>query len=127
MRLRRVDTSTTSTMHRVSSRDVEWTTRYWLEGSSDRQWRVARVLTVYEMGLVAELFATTSEEARAHRVVLEMRVPPAVLHIRGDVMRTDHGSQGGIRIRLQFVNLSVVERDLIESLLLVEDAETADV
>lgn len=127
MRLRRVETSTTSTMHRVSSRDVEWTTRYWLEGSSDRQWRVARVLTVYEMGLVAELFATTSEEARAHRVVLEMRVPPAVLHIRGDVMRTDHGSQGGIRIRLQFVNLSVVERDLIESLLLVEDAETADV
>ena len=127
MRLRRVDTSTTSTTHRVASRDVEWTTRYWLEGSSDRQWRVARVLTVYEMGLVAELFATTSEEARAHRVVLEMRVPPAVLHIRGDVMRADRGSQGGIRIRLQFVNLSVVERDLIESLLLVEDAATADV
>jgi hypothetical protein len=111
-------------MHRVSSRDVEWTTRYWLEGSSDRQWRVARVLTVSKDGLAVELFATTYEEVRAHRVVLEVRVPPAVLHIRGDVMHADHGSQGGVRVRLQFVNLSVVERDLIESLLLVEDPAT---
>ena len=127
MRLRRVDNSTTSTMRRVSSRDVEWTTRYWLEGSSDRQWRVARVLTVSDSGLIAELFATTYQETRAHRVVLEMRVPPAVLHIRGDVMRADHGEQGGVRVRIQFVNLSVVERDLVESLLLVEDPATADV
>ena len=81
MRLRRVETSTTSTMHRVSSRDVEWTTRYWLEGSSDRQWRVARVLTVYEMGLVAELFATTSEEARAHHRVALAELPPYALQL----------------------------------------------
>ena len=125
MRLRRVDNSATSTMHRVSSRDVEWTTRYWLEGTADRQWRVARVLTVSESGLVAELFATTDQEARTHRVVLEMRIPPAVLHLRGDVMWANHGSQGGVRVRLQFVNLSVVERDLVESLLLVEDPVTA--
>ena len=125
MRLRRADNSTTSTMHRVSSRDVEWTTRYWLEGSPDRQWRVARVLTISGDGLVAELFATTYDEVRAHRVVLEMRVPPAVLHIRGDVMRADNGGQGGVRVRLQFVNLSAVEHDLIESLLLVEDPVTA--
>jgi hypothetical protein len=83
------------------------------------------VLTVSETGLVAELFATTDQEARAHRVVLEMQIPPAVLHIRGDVMWASDGSQGGLRVRLQFVNLSVVERDLVESLLLVEDPVTA--
>jgi hypothetical protein len=75
--------------------------------------------------LVAELFATTHLEVRAHRVVLEIRIPPAVLHIRGDVMRADDGGQGGVGVRLQFVNLSVVERDLVESLLLVEDPVTA--
>ena len=125
MRLRRVDTSVQPARHRVAERDVEWTTRYWLEGSVDRQWRVARVLNVFETGLVAELFAITHPETRAHRVVLEVRVPPAVLHIRGDVMRADHGSQGGVRVRLQFVNLSAVERDLIASLLLVDDVATA--
>jgi hypothetical protein len=125
VRLRRADDSTTSVKRRVSSRDVNWTTRYWLEGGPDRQWRVARVLTVAGDGLVAELFATTSQEIRAHRVVLEVSIPPAVLHIRGDVLSADPGNQGGVRVRLQFVNLSVVERDLIESLLLVEDPVTA--
>jgi hypothetical protein len=58
-------------------------------------------------------------------VVLEMRISPAVLHLRGDVMWANRGSQGGVRVRLQFVHLSVVARDLVESLLLVEDPVTA--
>jgi hypothetical protein len=121
VRLRRVDTSAQPTQRRVSERAVRWNTRYWLDGSIDRQWRVARVLTVSETGLVAELFATTYQDVRTHRVVLEVRIPPAVLHIRGDVVRADHGDQGGIRVRLEFVNLSAVERDLVYSLLLVDD------
>ncbi len=102
---------------RVLRREVDWTTRYMLEGNRDQGWRECRVLDVSRGGAGVELSDTTLEEARAHRVVLEFEAPPAVLRLRGEVRHVGPGSDGGVRVGLQFTGLSVLERDMLDSLL----------
>jgi hypothetical protein len=50
-------------------------------------------------------------------VVIEFEVPPAVLRLRGAVRHVGPGSKGGVRVGLEFAELSVFERDMLDSLL----------
>jgi PilZ domain len=102
---------------RVLRREVDWVTRYMLEGNRDQVWRECRVLDVSRGGAGVELSGTTVEEARAHRVVLEFEVPLAVLRLRGEVRHVGPGSDGGVHVGLQFASLTALERDMFDSLL----------
>jgi hypothetical protein len=102
---------------RVLRREVEWTTRYMLEGSRNQNWHEARVLDISRGGAGVELFEVTPEEARAHRVLLEFDIPPAVLRLHGEVRHLGPGDDGGVRVGLQFAGLSVLERDMLDTLL----------
>ena len=101
----------------VLRREVEWTTRYILEGSRNQTWHEARVRDISRGGAGVELFDTTPDEVRNHRVLLEIDIPPAVLRLHGEVKHLSAGTDGGVHVGLQFAGLSVLERDMLDSLL----------
>lgn len=101
---------------RVLRREVDWTSRYMLEATRDQSWHGCRVLDVSRGGAGVELSGVTVDEVRDHRVVLEFEIAPAVLRVRGAVRHAAVGSEGGVHVGIQFDNLSVLERDLLDSL-----------
>jgi hypothetical protein len=101
----------------VLRREVEWTTRYILEGSRNQNWHEARVRDISRGGAGVELFDTTPDEVRTHRVLLEIDIPPAVLRLHGEVRHLNPGTEGGVHVGLQFGGLSVLERDMLDTLL----------
>jgi hypothetical protein len=90
--------------------------RYMLEGSRGQSWRACRILDISRDGAGVELFGATTEEAQAHRVVLELEIPPAVLRLRGDVRHARSGVNGGVHVGLHFTTLAALEQDLLDSL-----------
>jgi hypothetical protein len=102
---------------RVLRWEVDWATRYLLEGSRNHTWRGCRIRDLSREGAGVELFETTAEEIGGHRVVLEAEVPPAVYRLVGDVRHMSDGIQGGLHVGLRFSSLSAVERAMLDSLL----------
>lgn len=102
---------------RVLRWEVDWATRYLLEGSRDHTWRECRIRDLSREGAGVELFETTAEEVGGHRVVLEADVPPAVYRLVGEVRHMSEGIQGGLHVGLRFASLSAVERAMLDSLL----------
>jgi hypothetical protein len=102
---------------RVLRCEVDWVTRYMLEGNREQVWRECRVRDLSRGGAGVELSDTTEDKARGHRVILELEVPPAVLHLRGEVRHAGPGSDGGIHVGLRFASLTALECDMLDSLL----------
>ena len=102
---------------RVLRREVDWTSRYMLEGMRNQSWRECRVLDVSRGGAGVQLSDVTVDEIQARRVVLEFEIPPALLRVRGQVRHAGPGREGGVYVGIQFDNLSVLERDMLDSLL----------
>ena len=90
--------------------------QYMLEGSRGQRWRKCRIVDISREGAGVELFDTTTEEATAHRVVLELEIAPAVLRLRGDVRHARPGVNGGVHVGLHFTSLAALEQDLLDSL-----------
>jgi hypothetical protein len=90
--------------------------RYMLENSRSQSWRRCRIVDISREGAGLELFDTTTEEAQAHRVVLELAIPPAVLRLRGDVRHARPGVNGGVHVGVHFTSLAALEKDLLDSL-----------
>jgi c-di-GMP-binding flagellar brake protein YcgR len=106
-----------STPRRVLRREVDWPTKYLLEGSRERAWRECQILDLSRGGAGVVLYGASREELSAHSVIIELEVPPATLRIRGDVRHLRLDDDGALRVGLQFGGLSVLERDLLDSLL----------
>ena len=117
MKIKRNAVSPRPQARRALRRELEWTARYLLEGSRDAGWRECRILDISREGAGVELFNATSEEARTHRVVLEIEITPAVLRLAGEVRHVRPGSNGGLHVGLHFTGLSVLEHDLLGSIL----------
>jgi PilZ domain len=117
MKMKRNAASPRRQARRALRRELEWTARYVVEGSRDRGWRECRILDISREGAGVELFDATSEEARTHRIVLELEVTPAVLRLAGDVRHVRPGMNGGVHVGLHFTGLSVLEQDLLGSIL----------
>jgi hypothetical protein len=101
---------------RVLRWEVDWATRYLLEGSRNHTWRECRIRDLSREGAGVELFDTTAEEVGGHRVVLEAEVPPAVYRLVGEVRHLSEGMHGGLHVGLRFASLSAVERAMLDSL-----------
>jgi PilZ domain len=117
MKIKRNAASPRRQGRRALRRELEWTARYILEGSRDRGWRECRILDISQEGAGVELFDVTSEEARTNRVVLEVEITPALLRLTGDVRHVRPGMNGGQHVGLHFTGLSVLEQDLLGSIL----------
>jgi len=106
----------------VLRREVDWTTKYMLEGFRDVRWRPCRVLDVSRDGAGLILGETNVPEVRAHRIIIEVEVPPATLRLCGDVRHAAADGDGNVRVGVQFGTLAAIERDMLDSLLERENA-----
>jgi hypothetical protein len=117
MKIKRNAASPRRKARQALRREVEWTARYLLEGSRDAGWRECQILDISREGAGVELFNTTSEEARTHRVMLEVEISPALLRLTGEVRYVRPGMNAGQHVGLHFTGLSVLEQDLLGSIL----------
>jgi hypothetical protein len=117
MRLKRNAPAADVRARRVLRREVDWQTRYMFEGAGDQEWRTCRVLDISRGGAGVELFATTVDEARTHRVVLEFELAPAVFRLRGEVRHASLSDAGTVHVGLQFASLTAIERYMFDTLL----------
>ena len=117
MKLKRNAPAPEMRARRVLRREVDWTTRYMFEGAGDHDWRACRVLDISRGGAGVELFDTTVDEARKHRVVLEFELAPAVFRLRGEVRHASLSDEGAVHAGLQFATLTALERYMFDSLL----------
>lgn len=106
----------------VLRREVHWNATFMLEGSHSQSWRECFLVDLSRDGAGVELFDITPEEIRSYRIIVQVQMPRAVLHLRGDVRHAAQGQQGGLHVGLQFVGLSALERDMLEALLEAQPA-----
>jgi hypothetical protein len=100
----------------VLRREVDFATRYRFEGGRDQGWHDCRVLDLSRGGAGVHLFATTPQEARNQRVMLELSIEPAVYHVVGEV-RYANDEDGATRVGLRFWSLSALEQVAFDKLL----------
>jgi hypothetical protein len=106
----------------VLRREVRWNATFMLEGSHSQSWRECFLVDLSRDGAGVELYGITPDEIRSCRIIVQVKMPRAVLHLRGDVRHAGQGEQGGLHVGLQFVGLSALERDMLESLLEAQPA-----
>ncbi len=102
---------------RVLRREVEWPTKFQVEGERDLSWRECTVIDVSRGGAGVVLYETTAEEIQHRRLIVEVTVPPATLRLRGDVRHATSTDDGGLRVGIAFGSLSALERDMLDSLI----------
>ena len=88
---------------------TDWHGRYMIEGDPDEFWRPCRVVDVSTLGAGLELFDTTPDEMAEQRIILSV-------DLRGEVKHAMAASPDGIRVGIQFEDLSANERAYIRSL-----------
>ena len=102
---------------RVLRREVEWPTKFQVEGERDLSWRECTVIDVSRGGAGVVLYQTTPEQIRHRRLIVEVAVPKATLHLRGDVRHAAVTDDGALHVGIAFGTLSALERDMIDSLI----------
>ena len=102
---------------RVLRREVEWRTKFQVEGERDLSWRECTVIDVSRGGAGVVLYETTPEQIRHRRLIVEVAVPKATLRLRGDVRHAAVTDDGGLHVGIAFGALSALERDMLDSLI----------
>jgi hypothetical protein len=115
MRLKRSDTAQRA--RRVLRREAGWTSTYALDGGLGQKWRTCQVLDLSREGAGVLLLDISPEELRARRVVIQLPIDKAVLHLCGDVRHITPYQDGAVGVGLQFSGLSPFERDLLDAVL----------
>ena len=109
---------------RVLRREVEWPTKFQVEGERGSTWRECTVIDVSRGGAGVVLYETSPEEIRHRRLIVEVTVPPATLRLRGDVRHASMTDDGALHVGIAFGTLSALERDMLDGLI-DREADTA--
>jgi hypothetical protein len=88
---------------------ADWPGLLAIEGCSEPRWRNCRVVDVSTTGAGVELQQSPSIDIIGRNVLL-------AIHLRAEVRHHSSPTETGMRLGLQFVNLSNGERDYIRSL-----------
>jgi hypothetical protein len=88
---------------------ADWHGRYMIEDDPDECWRPCRVVDVSTLGAGLELFDTTTEEMADRSIILSV-------DLRGEVKHAVENRTDGIKVGIQFEDLTAVESDYVKSL-----------
>ena len=88
---------------------TDWHGRYMIEDDPDERWRPCRVVDVSTLGAGLELFDTTTEEMADRSIILSV-------DLRGEVKHAVEARTDGIRVGIQFEDLTEIESDYVRSL-----------
>jgi hypothetical protein len=98
------------TLRRLLPRQfTDWHGQYMIEGDPDERWRPCRVVDVSTLGAGLELFDTTEEEMAGRSIVLSV-------DLRGEVRHTIATRTDGIKVGIQFEDLTDAESTYVKSL-----------
>jgi len=88
---------------------ADWHGRYRIEDDPEQRWRPCRVVDVTSLGAGLELFDTTEEEMDGRSIVLSV-------DLRGEVRHAVAGRRDGVRVGIQFEDLTEAETAYVRSL-----------
>ncbi len=88
---------------------TDWQGKYMFEDDPDQRWRDCRVVDVSSAGAGLQLIDTSEDEIVGERVLL-------AVHLRGVLRNAGPGRAGGLRVGIQFIDLTDGERHYLESL-----------
>jgi len=94
---------------RLPRQFTDWRGRYLVEDGPDEQWRGCRVIDISTAGAGLELLETSADEVAGHNILL------AVL-LRGELRNLGPGKNNGLRVGIQFTDLTEPERTYLDSL-----------
>jgi hypothetical protein len=94
---------------RLPRQFTDWRGRYLIEDDRDELWRGCRVIDISTAGAGLELLETSAEVIAGHRILL------AVL-LRGELRNVGPGKGNGLRVGVQFTDLTEPERAYLDSL-----------
>jgi PilZ domain len=104
---------------RVPRQDVGWPGRYRIEGVSHGRWRACRVIDLSPLGARLELSGVVPREVIGRHVAIEIQTPEGSsvsVRVAGAVRNVGPGSDGRLRIGIEFVSLSVEEQCVLDAL-----------
>jgi hypothetical protein len=94
---------------RLPRQFTDWRGGYLVEDDRDDRWRGCRVIDISTAGAGLELLETSAAEVGGHQIVL------AVL-LQGELRNMGPGKNGGLRVGIEFTDLTGPERAYLDSL-----------
>jgi hypothetical protein len=88
---------------------TDWHGRYMIEGDPDERWRPCRVVDVSTLGAGLELFDVTPDEMAGQSIILSV-------DLRGEVKHAVEARSDGLRVGIQFDDLTEAESTYVKSL-----------
>jgi hypothetical protein len=88
---------------------ADWHGRYMIEDDPNECWRPCRVVDVSTLGAGLELFDVTAEEMAGKSIILSV-------DLKGEVKHTVAAREDGLRVGIQFEDLTSTESDYVKSL-----------
>ncbi len=88
---------------------TDWHGRYMIEDDPEERWRPCRVVDVSTLGAGLELFDITAEEMDGRSIILSV-------DLKGEVKHTVSGRSDGLRVGIQFEDLTDAENAYVRSL-----------
>jgi len=88
---------------------TDWQGKYMIEDDPDELWRDCRVIDMSSAGAGLELLGVRPEELPGHKILLAVQ-------FRGEVRNSAPSGNDGMRVGIQFSNLTPEEREYLDSL-----------
>jgi hypothetical protein len=88
---------------------IDWQGKYMIENDPDECWRDCRVIDVTTFGAGLELVDVTLDKTAGRSIILSD-------NLRGQVRHTLPAKNDGIRVGIEFVNLTEIEQSYLTSL-----------
>ena len=99
---------------RVPRQGVTWFGKCFIDGRFG-SWE-CRVVDVSILGVGLELFGPPPRDVIGGRILADVDHGSISLQLRGIVRHTASGSEGGLRVGLEFTDLSDTERSILDAL-----------
>jgi len=88
---------------------TDWRGKYMVEGDPEQRWRDCCVIDLSSAGAGLECLDATPEETAGHRIIVAVQ-------LRGDVRHAGPGEHNGLRVGIEFVDVTEEERGYLDSL-----------
>jgi hypothetical protein len=92
---------------------IDWQGKYMIEDDPDAGWRDCRVIDVSKFGAGLELVDATAEETAGRHIILAD-------NLRGEVRHSFPGKSEGVRVGIEFVDLTEAEMTFLTSLVMLQ-------
>ena len=102
---------------RVPRQEAGWEGKYLIDGVPEAGWDGCRVLDLSVAGVGLELFGRIPRDLLGRLLDVEASSGTSVgLRLRGAVRNVGPGPEGGVRVGLEFTDLSETERLILNAL-----------